>query len=196
MSKKYIAEFIGTLGLTLIVALAIGGGIYSLPVPLAAALFLMMMVYVIGGISGAHLNPAVSIALYANGKISKQEVWKYVGVQLLAGIVALFVSKFIHPFATPANTMVVWQSVAGEFLGAFFFLFGLSAVVYGKVSSGASGFVAGGSLLSGLIIAGLVGSLGILNPAVVFALGIFKLSYLLASVVGGICGVWVYKKLV
>lgn len=195
MNKKYIAEFIGTLGLTLIVSLAIGGGIYSLPVPLAAALFVMMMVYVIGGISGAHLNPAVSIALYANGKISKQEVWKYVGVQLFAGVVALLISKFIHPFSAPSNTVVVWQAVVGEFFGGFFFLFGLSAVLYGKVSSGASGFVVGGSLLCGLIIAGLIGSLGILNPAVVLSLGIFKLSYLLASVVGSICGVWMYKRL-
>ena len=69
--KKYIAEFIGTFALTLAVAgsLAATGGI---PTALVAGITLGLFVFTIGRLSGAHINPAVTIGAWSMKKISLQ----------------------------------------------------------------------------------------------------------------------------
>jgi len=67
--------------------------------------------------------------------------------------------------------------------------------VYGKVSDHMSGLVVGGSLLLGILIASMAGSLGILNPAVALALNSLTVLYLFAPVVGSIAGFQLYKYL-
>jgi aquaporin Z len=92
--KKYIAEFIGTLSLVMVGcgAVAIGGfpaafpmGI--LPIALAFGLTVTAMAYGIGHISGAHLNPAVTVALWVGGRIEKEDVAGYIIAQFVGGIV-------------------------------------------------------------------------------------------------------------
>jgi glycerol uptake facilitator-like aquaporin len=80
-----------------------------------------------------------------------------------------------------------------EALGALFFTFGIASVVYEKVSHGFSGIVIGSSLLFGILVASLAGSLGILNPAVAFSLHAMNWTYLLAPIVGGVLGFNIYK---
>ena len=83
-----------------------------------------------------------------------------------------------------------------EALGAFFFAFGIAAVVYGKVSDHMSGLVIGGSLLLGILMASFSGSAGILNPAVAFALNSLSAVYILGPVVGAVVGFNAYRWLV
>lgn len=91
--KRYAAEFLGTLALVLIGcgAVTIGGFGSSfplgiLPIGLAFGLTVMAMAYGIGPISGAHVNPAVTVAMLAAGRITPRDAAGYIGAQLIGGI--------------------------------------------------------------------------------------------------------------
>jgi aquaporin Z len=93
--KKYGAEFFGTFWLVLggcgsaVLAAAFPGlGIGFLGVALAFGLTVMTMAFAIGHISGCHLNPAVSIGLWAGGRFSAKDLIPYIVSQVLGGIVA------------------------------------------------------------------------------------------------------------
>lgn len=91
--KKLVAEFIGTFWLVLggcgsaVLAAAYPElGIGFVGVALAFGLTVLTMAYAIGHISGCHLNPAVSIGLWAGGRFDKKEVLPYIAAQVLGGI--------------------------------------------------------------------------------------------------------------
>jgi len=92
-SKKLAAEFIGTFWLVLggcgsaVLAAAFPGlGIGFVGVALAFGLTVLTMAYAIGHISGCHLNPAVTIGLWAGGRFKASEILPYVVSQVLGGI--------------------------------------------------------------------------------------------------------------
>ena len=92
--KKYLAEFIGTFWLVLggcgsaVLAAAVPDvGIGLLGVSLAFGLTVMTMAYAIGHISGCHLNPAVTVGLWAGGRFPAKEVAPYILAQVVGGIV-------------------------------------------------------------------------------------------------------------
>ena len=93
--KKYGAEFIGTFWLVLggcgsaVLAAAFPQlGIGLLGVSLAFGLTVLTMAYAIGHISGCHLNPAVSVGLWAGGRFPAKELAPYIIAQVIGGIVA------------------------------------------------------------------------------------------------------------
>ncbi len=93
--KAYGAEFFGTFWLVLggcgsaVLAAAFPGlGIGFLGVALAFGLTVMTMAFAIGHISGCHLNPAVSVGLWAGGRFPRKQVIPYVIAQVLGAIVA------------------------------------------------------------------------------------------------------------
>jgi aquaporin Z len=93
--NKYIAECFGTFWLVLggcgSAVLAAGFpevGIGLLGVSLAFGLTVLTMAYAIGHISGCHLNPAVSIGLYAGGRFPASELLPYIIAQVVGGIIA------------------------------------------------------------------------------------------------------------
>ena len=88
-----------------------------------------------------------------------------------------------------------FRVLAAEAIGTAFFTFGIAAVVFGKVYNGASGVVIGGSLLLGITFAALLGSNGVLNPAVAFGIGSFSLMYVLGPIIGSVIGMNAYKYL-
>ena len=98
----YVAEFFGTFWLVLggcgsaVLAAAFPDlGIGFLGVALAFGLTVLTMAYAIGHISGAHLNPAVSIGLWAGGRFPAKHLLPYIIAQVLGGIVAGGVLYFI-----------------------------------------------------------------------------------------------------
>ena len=100
--KKYGAEFFGTFWLVLggcgsaVLAAAFPHvGIGLLGVALAFGLTVLTMAYAIGHISGCHLNPAVSIGLWAGGRFPAKDLVPYVVAQVLGGILAGAVLFFI-----------------------------------------------------------------------------------------------------
>jgi aquaporin Z len=100
--KKYLAEFIGTFWLIL------GGcgsaalsaafpevGIGLLGVSLAFGLTVLTIAYSLGHISGAHLNPAVSVGLWIGGRFSVKDLVPYISFQILGGLAAASVLQLI-----------------------------------------------------------------------------------------------------
>lgn len=93
--KKYVAEFVGTFWLVLggcgsaVLASAFPNvGIGLLGVALAFGLTVLTMAFAIGHISGCHLNPAVSIGLWAGGRFPGKELLPYIVSQVLGAILA------------------------------------------------------------------------------------------------------------
>lgn len=95
MSKRFAAEFVGTFWLVLggcgsaVLAAAFPGvGIGLLGVALAFGLTVLTMAYAIGGISGGHFNPAVSVGLAVAGRFKASDLVPYVIAQVLGAVVA------------------------------------------------------------------------------------------------------------
>ncbi len=93
--KQYGAEFFGTFwlvfggcGSAVIAAAFPNVGIGLLGVSLAFGLTVLTMAYAIGHISGCHLNPAVSIGLWAGGRFPATQLLPYIAAQVLGGIAA------------------------------------------------------------------------------------------------------------
>lgn len=102
MAQKFTAEFLGTFWLVLggcgSAVLAAGFpevGIGLLGVAFAFGLTVLTIAYGLGHISGAHLNPAVSIGLWIGGRFSTKELLPYIVAQVLGGIAAAFVLYII-----------------------------------------------------------------------------------------------------
>ena len=192
--KKYLAEGVGTFALTFMVALALAGR-FPVATPVLAALVLGLFVYSIGHISGAHINPAVTIGLWSIKKISLKDAAGYIVAQALGAGAAMLVAAAFS--VTPAASGVVALNTTAvglaELIGTFFFTFGIASVVHGKTPSQLSGVVVGGSLLLGVTLASLLGSNGVLNPAVAFGIGSFSLMYVLAPIVGSVLGMNAYS---
>ncbi|MEG1426082.1 MAG: MIP family channel protein [Oscillospiraceae bacterium] len=109
--KKYLAEFIGTAVLvifgcgsavaanTLIGNAGIGGGVplslSTLLIAFAFGLVIVAMAYYIGGISGCHINPAVSLAMFITKKLSAIDFAGYLVAQFLGGIAGAGVLAFV-----------------------------------------------------------------------------------------------------
>jgi aquaporin Z len=90
-ARKYCAELIGTFVLVFMgcgSAVIAGYAIGYVGVSFAFGLSVLAMAYAIGGISGCHINPAVSIAMFATGKMKLKDLIAYVLMQCLGAIVA------------------------------------------------------------------------------------------------------------
>lgn len=116
--KKYIVEFTGTFFLVLTIAMT--GN------PIAIGAILIAMVYMGGYISGAHYNPAVTLAVLMRGKISVNTAINYMVVQIIAGAVAAFVFLMIKGTAfVPTPSVGFFAATLTEVL----FTFALATVV-------------------------------------------------------------------
>lgn len=190
---KYVAEAIGTFSLSLAVLAALSA---TLPVPAAilAALVVGLFVYTVGPVSGCHLNPAVTVAALSLKLLKPRDAALYIVAQALGAGVAFFLASMLFDALPQSNgNMNDFAILFAEALGAFFLTFGIGSVAFGKVPASASGLVIGSSLLVGIMIASSAGSLGILNPAVAFALGSFNALYLFGPIVGAVMGMWAYR---
>lgn len=193
--KKYIAELIGTFGLTFVVILSVASTGFPLETPLLAALTLAYFVYAIGPISGSHINPAVTAGLLAIGKVDLKDALVYVVAQFLGAAAAVSLANAMGLQLPAVASSVDSIVMVAEAFGAFFFTFGIAAVAHGKVSDTISGIMVGGSLLLGIAVAALVGSGGILNPAVALGLGTLTLPYAMGPILGSVFGMVIYKLL-
>lgn len=161
--RKYLIEFVGTFFLVLVIALT--GN------PLAIGSMLMCMVFMGGPISGAHYNPAVSLAMIIRGKINGVEALKYMLFQLLGAIAASLIFYFISGRSfvpAPASSAVGFLPA---FLIEFLFTFALATVVLNvattRSSVGNSYYgIAIGFLVMAAAFAGGPISGGAFNPAV------------------------------
>jgi aquaporin Z len=90
-TKKYLAELIGTFVLVFMgcgSAVIAGKEVGFLGISLAFGISVLVMVYAIGPISGCHINPAITVAMLVNGKISGKDAGAYVICQCIGAIIA------------------------------------------------------------------------------------------------------------
>jgi aquaporin Z len=176
---KYVAEFVGTFMLVFSVGCNVLVGDETWGVT-SIACTLMVMIYALGGVSGANFNPAVSVALGLSQKLPWDDVAIYVCVQLAAGIAAGLGYGFLlgETFNLAPKGAHDWVDVA---LAEFFYTFMLCFVVLNTAASKRHGgqnqfygLAIGFSVVAGGYGAGSISG-GCFNPAV--ALGIDAPSY-------------------
>ena len=138
--KKYVCEFIGTAVLVLFgcgSAVVAGGVLGNLGIALAFGLSIVAMAYVIGNISGCHVNPAVSLAMLINKKISVKDFILYVISQVLGAMLGIEAS-------------LVGLNMIGAFLVeiilTFVFIYTILGVTSDESKSSVAGIVIGLSL--------------------------------------------------
>lgn len=187
--KPYLAEFVGTFFLAFAVWVS-SAFVIAVSTPVIAALTLGLFVYTVGPISGAHLNPAVTVGLLSAKKVSFPDAMGYIVAQLLGAIAVLVLSSRIEGMISMPVPDVAVRAGLGEALGAGILTFGVATAVMKKVHANISGIVVGGSLLLGILCA-MPFSNAILNPAVAFAVGSFSPMYVVGPLLGGIAGAWV-----
>jgi glycerol uptake facilitator protein len=181
------AEFLGTGILTLIV-LSVSKSTIGIPyfVAIAAGLVLVAVTLALGAVSGAHLNPAITLALWTVRKVKALPALVYIAAQLLgAGAAYLLYSYFMGQGWDNAGNFQSKVLVA-ETVGAFIFGLGWAAASYQRLEAGKAAAVVGISLMLGVIVASAAGG-GFLNPAVALGARAWVWgSYILGPVLGAV----------
>lgn len=192
--RLYAAELLGTFLLTLAVSLSLLMPT-EIPTPAIAGLTLMILVYVLGPVSGAHVNPAVTVGLWCIGKVKPVDAAFYIVAQIAGALLVAPFLTFLGIDPVNAGALDSLTIGIGEALGTGILVAGVCSAVYGKASGAATGVTVGGSLFLGATLASAVGN-GIVNPAVAIGLRSVSLTYLLAPVVGGLIFAELYRYLV
>ncbi|MDB4297729.1 MIP family channel protein [Flavobacteriaceae bacterium] len=205
--KKYYAEFIGTFTLifcgcgAMTINEVTNGSVGHVGIGITWGFVVIAMIYSLGDISGAHLNPAVSIAFAYAKKFSWKEVPKYVLAQFLGAIVASCILSYlfpssellggthIHEIIDPVRGFVI------EFLLTFFLMFVIINVSTGSKEVGImAGFAIGGVVMLEALFAGPITNAS-MNPIRSLAPAIVSLNfddlwlYILAPILGAIAAV-------
>ncbi|MBL4707350.1 MAG: MIP family channel protein [Flavobacteriales bacterium] len=190
--KKYIAEFIGTFALVfcgtgaIIVNEQSNGSLGLIGIALAFGIIISAMIYVFGNISGAHINPSVTIALVIGKLTTKKEALFYISAQILGAILASGLLKFIFSENLTLGTTIpsgeLLQSFIIEFVLTFFLMLTILGVTSKKEFSTIAGLIIG-LLVTGLILFAGPISGGSFNPARSFAPAIVS---------GNITALWIY----
>ncbi len=204
--KNYVTEFIGTFFLVFTIGLSVGGGT-TLP-PLAIGAALMVMVYMGGHISGAHYNPAVTVAVFFRGKLPAAQVLPYwiaqVGGSFAAA--ALLTTVFGKPLlVAPSSGATSMQSLLIEVL----FTFALALVVLNVATSAKTannsyyGLAIGFTVMAAAFAGGGISG-GAFNPAVGLGPALMDLTqggssisaawlYVVGPLLGGVLAAIVFK---
>jgi aquaporin Z len=170
--KKYLVEFIGTFFYVLTVVLAANNPNIAPMAPLAIGSMLAVMTYAGSHISGAHFNPAVTLAMLMRGKTEGNEAAVYMIAQILAAVVAAAIGAYLHscsgePAIAFHSNHDGFCSGLAEFLGAFAVVYVLFNVSTSDKNAGNShyGLAIGFTLMAAMFgLGGISG--GVFNPAV------------------------------
>jgi MIP family channel proteins len=222
----YVAEFIGTFALVFFVTTVVvlfvtpggGGGSDFAVVGLAHAFVLFLLVQSIGSVSGAHVNPAVTLALAALRKIRPNDVVVYILLQLSGAVAGALVAKFVlsdriadgtavvggasAEVGTPRlNDTLLGSTAAGavvEGIGTFFLVWAFTAVaVNPRAARDWAGWVIGATLGLGVLVLGPLTGAG-LNPARWFGPALVSghwddaWVYIIGPIVGGVLAAIIY----
>jgi glycerol uptake facilitator-like aquaporin len=190
-----VAEFLGVAILTTAVLSIVLSQIpFSLFTAMAAGLALGLMVLAIGPISGAHINPAVTLGLWTIRKVETTKALVYIAAQVLGGVAAWQLNEYLWNNPISKSSQAAnwdWRVFIAEAIGTFVFTFGIAAAVQKKFEGLQAAAAIGGSLFLGVLIAS-GGSSAILNPAVAIGVQSYDWVYLLGPVLGAVVGMNLY----
>ncbi|MCA9135180.1 MAG: MIP family channel protein [Planctomycetales bacterium] len=203
--KKYLAELIGTFVLifvgtgSVIVNNATDGDVSLVGIALAWGLVVSAMIYSIGDISGAHINPAVTIAFWVGRRFEGKHVAPYIASQCIGAILASVLMRILFPdqdnlaATLPAGTW--WQSFIMEIVLTMILLFVVLNVSVGAKEKGITAGLAIGGVISFEVLCGGPVSGASMNPARSIAPALvggqlqFLWVYLTAPVIGAVLAV-------
>jgi aquaporin NIP len=209
--KKYIAEFIGTFALifcgtgAIIINQETNGAISHVGIAATFGLIVMCMIYTFGEISGAQLNPAVTIGFAVAGRFDKKEVFPYIGSQILGAFLATLILKFLFPLnpnlgaTLPAGSQM--QSFVLEIILTYLLMLVILNVSQGSKETGLfAGIAIGGTVLLEAMFAGPICGASMnparsLSPAIISGNIADLWIYIFAPVIGVILAVFTWKAL-
>jgi aquaporin Z len=204
MLRKVLVEMIGTFFLVFTIGqvlIAPGAGALA---PLAIGAVLTALVYAGGHVSGAHYNPAVTLAIFMRRMMTIAELGAYWVAQLLGAALAVVVVRiFKQDYTAAANQPEVMPALLAEFLFTFVLVYVVLNVATARGNKGNShyGLAIGFTVMAGAFAVGGVSG-GAFNPAV--ALGVTMLGlvsakslwiYLTANLLGGAVAAVVFNVL-
>ena len=212
--KKYIAEFIGTFFLlfagtgAIIINQLSNNALGHIGVSLVFGFIIVVMIYACGHISGAHFNPAVTVAFFASGKFNKSAVAPYIVSQVLGALCAsaLLWEMFGNQCnlgvtlpSIPVGNNLITVSFIAEFIFTFLLMFVIMSVATDARAEGSfAGLAIGLTVFIGAAVVGPVSG-GSFNPArsVAPALVSGNLDhlwlYIIAPVLGAVCAALIYN---
>jgi len=191
--KNYIAEFIGTFAMifcgtgAMTINEITGGDVTHVGIGITWGLIVMAMIYAFGEISGAHFNPAVSIAFAYAKKFSWKEVPKYIFFQVAGAFAASLLLMWLFPkselLGATIPTVDVWRAFVLELILTFFLMVVIINVSTGSKEIGMmAGIAIGSVVLLEALFAGPITNAS-MNPARSLAPNIVS---------GNIEGLWLY----
>jgi aquaporin NIP len=202
-----LAEFIGTFAIVLFgcgsIIISNAGHLHPLGIPLIFGLVVTAMIYTLGHVSGAHFNPAVTVAFAVSRHFPFKETLAYASSQILGGICAIAVLTCILPIngvygATQPNVLQL-QALVWEILLSFFLMLVIMAVA---TDTRAVGIMAGAAIGATVMLDAFVGGWATgasMNPARSIAPALWQATlptlwiYLLGPLAGTILGALAYK---
>lgn len=207
--KRYIAEILGTFALVfcgtgaIIINQQTSGAITHVGIAITFGLIVMAMIYALGHISGAHLNPAVTIAFTLAKKFKAKQVTPYIISQLAGAFLASFVLNYLFPTneflgaTIPSGTPM--QSFILECILTFFLMLVIIHVATGSKEQGMfAGLAIGSTVLLEAMFAGPVSGASMnparsLAPAIVSGHMEHLWVYLTATILGAALAIPIWK---
>lgn len=209
--RKYIAELIGTFALVfcgtgaIIINQESGGAITHVGIAITFGLIVTTMIYTIGDISGAHLNPAVTIAFWIAKEFPIKEILPYIISQGIGAILASFTLHALFPTNEMLGTTVPsgsdMQSFILEVILTFLLMFVILHVAKGNKEQGLFAGLAIGfvvlleAMFAGPICGASMNPIRSLAPALISGHLNHIWVYLLAPVLGAILAVFAWMGL-
>lgn len=173
--NPYIAEGIGTFALVFAGCGAIvandtfDGALGHTGISLVFGFIVMAMIYSVGNISGAHINPAVTLGFFFAGRLERRLVFPYISSQILGAIAAAVVLRFLYPehetlgATLPGSTLL--RVFVMEVLLSFLLMFVILNVSTGHMEKGImAGVAVGGTVAMEALIGGAMTGAS-MNPA-------------------------------
>lgn len=211
LPRRLLAEFLGTYAMifagtgAIVVNQLSGGALTHQGVALAWGLVVMVMIYTFGDLSGAHLNPAVSIAFTAAGRFSPRDLTPYLLVQVAGALAASTTLRLLFPAnATLGSTLPsgsIGQSVTMEFLLALILMTVILNVSHGAKEKGITAGIAVGAtigleaLVAGPVCGASMNPARSLAPALVSGHPDHLWIYLVAPIAGALAAVPLFSLL-
>ncbi len=211
LAQRAFAEGVGTFGLVfagtgaIIVNSVTDGAITHVGVALTFGLIIFAMISAVGHVSGAHFNPAVTLAFALAGHFPLRHVLPYVAAQVGGGLLASLLLRTL--FGTAANLGATlprgpeWQSLVLEIVLTFFLMFVIVSVATDeRAVTRAAAFAIGGTVGLEAMFAGPISGASMnparsLAPALVGGVPQSLWLYLVGPVVGALLGAWAYRLL-
>jgi glycerol uptake facilitator protein len=187
------AEFLGT-GILMLAVLAVSRSQIGVPyfVAMGAAVVAVAMYSVLHNVSGAHLNPAISLGLWSVRKAKTLPTVVYIAAQLLGAACAYYLYAYFIGQNWDNTGTFTSKVLVAEAIGAMVFGLGWAATVYNKMEAGRAAAVIGISLFAGMVVASAASG-GLINPAL--ALGVRSwvwTTYVLGPILGAVIGFNLY----